>query len=169
MIYQFLNIKKTITNLKKASFKKKTNPKYFREFSSFLISANRLLREFNLIDWSINFDNARRRAGVCIYNKRELSFSIHFLRNSSEKEIYDTLLHEIAHALVGPKNGHNNVWKKKAIDIGCSAQVYHNYEFSKPKWIKFCIQGCWQQSCFRRKKNLICRSCGSKVGFKADY
>ena len=169
MIYQFLNIKKTFNSFKNKTFEKKINPSYLAEFNNFLLNANSKLMDFDLSDWSINFDNAKRRAGACIYSKRELTFSVHFLRNSSEREIYDTLLHEIAHALVGPKNGHNNVWKKKALDIGCTARVYHNYEFSRPKWIKFCSQGCWEQSCFRRKNNLICRSCGSKVSFKTNY
>ena len=168
MIYQFLNIKKTINNFKKSTFKKRTNPKLIKEFNSFLLYADSKLKDFNLSDWSICFDNAKRRAGACVYNKKELSFSVHFLRNSSQKEVHDTLLHEIAHALVGPKNGHNDIWKKKAMEIGCSAKVYQDYEFSKPKWIKFCSGGCWEQTCFRRKNQLICRSCGSKVSFKTN-
>ena len=161
MIYQFFKIKKN-----NYYFKKKTNPKIFTEFESFINFAKNKLLYFGLTDWSINFDYARRRAGICNYDKKVLSFSIYFLRNSSKNEINDTLLHEIAHALVGPKNGHNNVWKKKALDIGCTAKVYHKYEFAKPKWIKFCSRGCWLQSCFRKKNNLICKICGSNVSFK---
>lgn len=29
------------------------------------------------------------------------------------------LLHEIAHALLGPDHGHDQVWKDKALQIGC--------------------------------------------------
>jgi hypothetical protein len=38
-------------------------------------------------------------------------------RNGAE-EIVDTILHEIAHALVGPRHGHDTVWKAKCTDIG---------------------------------------------------
>ena len=114
----------------------------------------------------IKFDNAYKRAGACFYQKKTLSFSIRFLRQASADEIRDTLLHEIAHALVGPKNGHNLIWKKKAIELGCSGEIYQRNSFSTPRWIKFCSKKCWEQNCYRRKKNLICKICKSKVLYK---
>ncbi len=40
----------------------------------------------------------------------------------SEDEVLDTILHEIAHALVGPQHGHDAVWRAKAREIGCSGE-----------------------------------------------
>ncbi len=142
--------------------------RYFKEFKFFIKFAKKQLNQYNLNDWAISFDHSQRRAGACFYNEKKLSFSIHFLRKASEEDIMDTLLHEIAHALVGPKNAHNKIWKNKALEIGCSGQVYHNFHFSQPKWIKSCSRGCWEQKSYRKNKNLICKFCKSKVIFKLN-
>jgi hypothetical protein len=39
----------------------------------------------------------------------------------TEEEVLDTILHEIAHGLT-PGNGHDDVWIRKAIEIGCSGK-----------------------------------------------
>lgn len=36
-----------------------------------------------------------------------------------EPEIKNTILHEVAHAIVGNKEGHNDTWRNKAKEIGC--------------------------------------------------
>ena len=95
--------------------------------------------------------------------------AIYFLRNSSSFDLNDTLLHEISHALVGPNQGHNNIWKKKALSIGCTGKVYHSLNFSNPGWIKYCSNFCWEQKCYRRKQNLICKICRSEVLYKKNY
>ncbi len=117
-------------------------------------------------EWSVEFDNAKRRAGVCYFNKKVISFSLEYIKKANFLDKKDTLLHEIAHALVGPKNGHNKIWRQKAIEIGCSAEVYNKFEFSKAKWIKYCENHCWQTTCFRRNKNLICKKCLSRVKYR---
>ena len=76
------------------------------------------MKKFCLNDWTIRFDHAQRRAGACYFDKKVLSFSTKFLRNANNDDIIDTVLHEIAHAIVGPGQGHNLIWKKKAIEIG---------------------------------------------------
>jgi hypothetical protein len=40
----------------------------------------------------------------------------------SQARITDLILHEIAHALVGPSHGHDVTWKAKALEIGVSAE-----------------------------------------------
>jgi hypothetical protein len=44
-------------------------------------------------------------------------------------EILDTILHEIAHALVGHKEAHGPVWVAKAKEIGCSGCPTHSMRF----------------------------------------
>ena len=100
--------------------------------------------------------------------KKKISFSRNFIKNSNESEIYDTILHEIAHALVGPKHGHDIVWKKMAKKLGCSAKRCHSLEFSDYKWIRYCENFCWEQRTHRRKSNLICRKCGANVCYKKN-
>ena len=62
---------------------------------------------------------------------------------ASVDHITDTILHEIAHALVGPRHGHNAIWRQKAREIGCTAMRCHNLTFSAAKWMMMCPNGCF--------------------------
>ena len=166
MILSFFKFKNKI--VKDLNRNNKIKKVYTEEFNEFLKFANKTLIEFNLKDWSISIDHSKRRAGACFYNTQILSFSKTYLRKAEKKDIKDTLLHEIAHALVGPGNAHNSIWKNKAIEIGCSGKIYQDFEFSKPKWIKFCENGCWKIKCFRKKSNLICKFCNCPVKFRTN-
>ena len=87
------------------------------ELSSVKLLANRLLNEHELFKkgWRFSFDRAKRRAGCCRYSKKEITLAKAYAEQEEFKEIKNTILHEIAHALVGPKHGHNEIWKKKAL------------------------------------------------------
>ncbi|HET7304963.1 MAG TPA: SprT-like domain-containing protein [Segeticoccus sp.] len=82
--------------------------------------ATRLIREHGLTGWRFAFDNARTRAGVCRADRREIGLSRVITPLQEEAEVRDTVLHEIAHALVGPQHGHDGVWRAKARSIGCT-------------------------------------------------
>jgi predicted SprT family Zn-dependent metalloprotease len=72
-----------------------------------------LMDEHGLAGWSVTLDHARRRAGQCDYTNKRISLSRHYVRHAEDSHIRDTILHEIAHALVGPKHGHDAVWRQK--------------------------------------------------------
>ena len=80
-----------------------------------------LMRQHNLtnIGWRCEFDNAKRRFGCCNHRTKIISLSRELVKLNDEAKIENTILHEIAHALVGRNHGHDNVWRQKAIEIGC--------------------------------------------------
>lgn len=84
--------------------------------------AVRLMSSHGLQDWTLVFDNARTRAGVCRAARREIGLSRVLTALHDEAEVLDTILHEIAHALVGPAHGHDAIWRAKARQIGCTGQ-----------------------------------------------
>ncbi|WP_240917889.1 SprT family zinc-dependent metalloprotease [Phycicoccus sp. HDW14] len=90
------------------------------EVQQALAMGRRLLREHGLDGWSIVADRAKTRAGVCRFGRRQIGISAPLTALHSEDEVRDTLLHEIAHALVGPEHGHDEVWRATAVRIGCS-------------------------------------------------
>jgi hypothetical protein len=92
------------------------------DISSALALGRRLLREHGLEHWSVTTDRAKTRAGVCRFAARTISLSSALTGLHDEAEVRDTILHEIAHALVGPAHGHDDVWRKKAMSIGCSGE-----------------------------------------------
>ena len=127
--------------------------------------AHELFKKYNLKDWSFQLDHAKSRAGLCIYNKKIISLSRYYVGVSSLKEIKNTILHEIAHALVGHIHGHDHVWKAKALEIGCDGRRCHNKVFLDPKWIMQCPNGCFKIPRHRKKKHLICKSCEVSVEY----
>jgi hypothetical protein len=92
------------------------------EVTRALATGRRLLREHGLDDWTIVADRAKTRAGVCRFGRRQIGISRPLTVLHSEEEVLDTILHEIAHALVGPQHGHDALWRAKALEIGCSGE-----------------------------------------------
>ena len=85
--------------------------------------AQQLLREHGLTDWRVVFDRAKTRAGVCRFRERTVGLSWPLTQLHSAAEVRDTILHEIAHALVGPTHKHDAVWRATAARLGCSARA----------------------------------------------
>ena len=124
-----------------------------------------LFKQYGLDDWSLRLDHARRRAGMCDYNTKTISLSRHYVRYADMDHIRDTLLHEIAHALVGPHHGHDLVWRNKAREIGCSAMRCHSLNFSRAAWLMSCPNGCFSVERHRRSNGLVCAKCKTSVRF----
>ena len=114
-----------------------------------------MMAHYGLSEWRLRLDHARRRAGQCDYTNKIISLSRHYVRYAKENHIRDTLLHEIAHALVGPFHGHDAVWRKKAREIGCTATRCHTLTFSHSKWKMRCPNGCFEAERHRRSQNLV--------------
>lgn len=69
-------------------------------------------------DWRLKFDNAARRFGQCRYSDQVISLSRKLVALNNEQTVSATIRHEIAHALVGPFHGHDEVWRRMAIQCG---------------------------------------------------
>lgn len=125
-----------------------------------------LLDQHGLAGWSFDFDHATRRAGCCDYRRKRISLALQFVRQVCEEEIQDTLLHEIAHALVGIKHNHDAVWKAKAQAIGSSGERCHDIRFCPPRYIVACRNGCWRATAERRRRNVVCRECRGDIVYQ---
>ena len=127
--------------------------------------AIKLMDAHGLVGWRIKFDHARRRAGQCDYTNKTISLSRLYVRHADIDHIRDTILHEIAHALVGPRHGHDAVWRQKAREIGCTATRCHDLSFARARWMMTCPNGCFSVERHRKKSGLVCASCKSAVEF----
>lgn len=128
--------------------------------------ATALLKRHGLKGWRFAFDDATRRAGSCRFGTRTITLSRHLARNAPETEIVDTLLHEIAHALVGPRHNHDAVWRAKAVELGSSGERCHNLRFAPPRYIVSCRNGCWSATAERRRRNVVCRKCKGEIVYQ---
>lgn len=120
-------------------------------------------------EWTFGFDLSTTRGGVCRYADKRIDLSVSFCQRATRAEIENTLLHEIAHAIVGRKRHHDDVWKAKAREIGCTAERCHDVTHTLARWIGEC--GCGQRW-FRQRLNrglrrgAICRRCGRAIAWR---
>ena len=103
-------------------------------------------------DWRFGFDLAPSRAGVCKYDAHRIDLSVSFCLRASRAEIIDTILHEVAHAIVGKAHNHDAVWTAKAREIGCSGERTHAIRHTPARWIGQCACGQrWHRQRLSRK------------------
>jgi predicted SprT family Zn-dependent metalloprotease len=95
--------------------------------------AEGLLVSFGLLDWKFEFDNAKKQFGLCRHSKHIIRMSRKLVALNNEKEVSKTILHEIAHALVGAGHGHGIVWKDKVISIGGVPERCYSRKVKQPK------------------------------------
>ena len=138
--------------------------------------AHRLLTKFKSDGtlphaWAFGFDLATSRAGVCRYSERRIDLSVSYCLAATRAEIEDTVLHEIAHAIVGPRHNHDAVWKAKAREIGCAGERCHRVQHSTPKWVGEC--GCgqqWFRQTLQRRimRNRVCAKCNGVITWRRN-
>jgi hypothetical protein len=80
-----------------------------------------LMDKHGLIEkgWLFEFDRAQQRLGQTTYHLKRITVSRYMASHADEKTMTQIALHEIAHALVGPRvKAHGVEWKAKAASIG---------------------------------------------------
>lgn len=106
--------------------------------------ARELMGKHELLpQWSFAWDRARTRAGHCRFADHTISVSAPLMELYPEDLVRETLLHEIAHALVGPGHNHDAAWRATAVAIGASGRVRLPQETPAPpaKWHGVCPNG----------------------------
>lgn len=80
--------------------------------------AERLLLQHGLLNWTVVLDRATTRAGQCRHGKRQISLSRPLIKVRTLHESLMTVKHEVAHAIVGAKHGHDATWRDQFIALG---------------------------------------------------
>ena len=80
------------------------------------------LKQYGLyqIGWRTVFSKSEQFIGRCWHDSKRIELSLIHLNTRSEASLDDTILHEVAHALVGHKEGHGQVWIDKCKEMGLS-------------------------------------------------
>lgn len=95
-----------------------------------------LMRQHGLLDagWTFQWSWAKRQLGLAQIRKERdprtgkkverkiIKLSRHLVALNEEAQVRDTILHEIAHALVGLHHGHDRVWRSVCQRIGARPQ-----------------------------------------------
>lgn len=135
------------------------------------------MRQYGLSHWKFTFSNTKRALGDCHPARKQIRISTYHVQGSEEKEIKDTVLHEIAHALDYERNGstsHGPKWKEICLEVGAipKSQKDNAYTIAKPqyKYTATCPQ-CGPVGGLNRKgsSKYICKKCRSVVKLKQNY
>lgn len=130
-----------------------------------LVAAQRLatglLAEHGPRGWTFAWDRAKVRAGACHHGDRRITLSRHITLAHDEAEVRETVLHEIAHALVGPRHGHDAVWRDRALALGATgARCYQGDQPVVPgRWQGRCAAGHLVHRHRRPSRLLVCTRC----------
>lgn len=131
--------------------------------------ARRLMDEHGLHDWAFRFNRRKRALGLCHYDLKRIEIAAGYASLNDEQEVAHTVLHEIAHALVGKQHGHGRTWKAMAVRLGVEPRSRARAHVRLPatKWRAQC-RGCGREfGRERRPRNRAvywCRSCGPEKG-----
>jgi predicted SprT family Zn-dependent metalloprotease len=109
--------------------------------------------------WSFAFDHAKKRAGLCNFTSKRISVSRYLAARYDDDEIHQILLHEVAHAVAGPRAGHGPKWRRIAAELGYVGRRTHDGEVAHElaPWVGSCPAG---HEHFRYRQPTRPLSCG---------
>lgn len=95
-----------------------------------------LMEEHGLLHdgWSFAWSSGKRQLGKAevrrvldertgeVIEVKKIRISRHLVDLNTAEVVRDTILHEIAHAIAGIKNGHNEVWREACRKIGAKPE-----------------------------------------------
>lgn len=117
--------------------------------------------------WSFGFDHAKKRAGLCNYTAKRITVSRYLAARYDDDEIHQILLHEVAHAIAGPRAAHGPKWRQVAAELGYVGRRTHDGEIADDlaPWVGRCPAGHEHYRYRRPTRPLSCGIC--RRGFDA--
>ncbi|GAA3594465.1 SprT-like domain-containing protein [Agrococcus terreus] len=111
--------------------------------------------------WSFGFDRAVKRAGLTDFTARRITVSKHLAARWDDDEVHQTLLHEVAHAMVGPGEGHGRRWLRTARELGYVGGRTHQGEIAAERagWVGRCPGGHEHVRFRAPRGRYACRPC----------
>lgn len=114
--------------------------------------------------WSFGFDNAKTRAGLCNFTAKRITVSRYLAARFEDDAIHQTLLHEVAHALAGPRAGHGATWRAIAADLGYEGGRLHDGPIADElaPWVGTCPAGHVIHRYRRPTRPMACGRCSRR-------
>lgn len=134
---------------------------------------NELKEEYDLDGWKFELGRGYRTSGYCSDMSKTIRISKHLIEQEEFDVFKNTIFHEIAHAIVGTKNHHNNLWREKFIELGGNGRRCSNYNLEKPyKYELTCENECFSNKFLRKPRKdyessrYYCKTCKGRLQVK---
>ena len=130
--------------------------------------ARSLMDASGLADWRFRFDHAKRRAGACTHTSRTISLSGPLTDLYDAETIRGVILHEIAHARVGPSHGHDAVWAAEATRLGATGRRLIDAQAPRlrGRWVGRCPAGHEVDRMRRPASPVSCSRCAPRFNLE---
>lgn len=128
-----------------------------------VLKGAQLLIDNGLKDWKINFQGSRKALATCYAWQKTIKFSRHFVLVATEEQFEGVTLHEVAHAIVGPGHKHDQVFKRKCIEISPTADYAKARVNTGIDIVKYALDcpECGAKSKANKNRHWICSKCKS--------
>ena len=120
--------------------------------------------------FTFEFEDCKRTLGRCHYHAKKITLSKWYAELNEEKEVEDTILHEIAHALAWIHNkvtGHCKVWKDWARKVGATPKACCKSDLVQPKnhykYEQTCCGVTYRRHRISKRSNYYCPKCKGKI------
>lgn len=125
------------------------------------LQARALMDAAELHQWRFRFDSAKRRAGSCAHRTRTITLSGPLTDLYDADTVREVILHEIAHALVGPEHHHDAVWKETARSLGApdDARLPAHLPTPAAPWVGTCPVCESRKTLYRAPRRVV--ACGA--------
>lgn len=123
-----------------------------------------LMRVHHLDDWEFKLNDNKSLCGKCLWRKKRIELSRTYIKLNDVDDVEATILHEIAHALAGEKEGHGKKWKEIAEAIGCKhlkSIAPKTIKEAKPKFKGKCPK-CGHIVYGNKRSRIACSRCANK-------
>jgi len=132
-------------------------------FEHIVKETNKAFEFYELKGWTVKFDKANRRLGQCAYGPKTISLSTNFVKLNPLSEVYNTIRHELAHAIGHTYFGarhHDNRWRAVAIAIGDDGERCATNVITTGKY-KYVCPSCSKEHFHSRllKRGHACTTC----------
>jgi predicted SprT family Zn-dependent metalloprotease len=110
--------------------------------------------------WTFKWSRAKEFFGSCDYANKTIKLSKYLAELNGYDDVKDTILHEIAHALAGPRAYHGYIWKQTAIRVGANpSRCYLPHVVTPPtRFLGVCPE-CGRTIRAHRRNNVACNKC----------
>jgi predicted SprT family Zn-dependent metalloprotease len=126
------------------------------------LAERKMAEHIDLENWQFGFDSAKRRAGLCNYTNKTITISRYLVDIHTIDESMQVVLHEVAHAMCGKREGHNKKWLATAKSIGYRAERFTGTEIAQEtaSWVGTCKNGHTHYRYRQPGRPLACGLCG---------